>query len=641
MNHTEYPLAVANNHLTDHTPNLPAQRSLSLPAPIQQSNAASASPLLPVAQSSYGTSSYSVPAVRAFNLCQCPTCGADNHDNSALCYACGTQLLSQPKRIRCRSCHNHSPNNLMLCPHCGRELRPSASRLIVWGGPIALLTLFFIFLSVRMDNTDPLRWIQSQAQAGVEMIQEMSEQMDPVVSIGITPIASLNQLTDDVVSITDGTVVAKAMTIEQNNQAIAQQQGQTVALNDSAEGGITANDGIAPSNVGVAASAADGVVAVITTGGSEQPEAVAVVPNIVDEAVVENAQPQSVALANTAANAVSANNVAPPAAAPAADNPPVADPPASTPPQPTPVPVVALPTAPPAPPAEEPVVLVPTDTPLPPAPTVPAPTATPLPPAPTATPLPPAPTAPPTPTWTPVPAQPAVAQQPSIEQPVVAQQVVAASAPSSSSHIVQSGDTPSNIAARYAVPVEALMATNNLSRVDANNLQIGQVLVIPSGNPAISPPASSPASPPVNNDTVMAASNTNTSNTSDVASVADEYIFGAPNLSSPGNGVTIECDNDHQLSWQPVGGIQSSHAYVVHIGFVDGIDENNEASVVWLFQQKLKGDYTTGVLDADFCGLSSDEMGNQWRWYVEVVQDRNGETIPISPPSTTWGFVWR
>ena len=168
----------------------------------------------------------------------------------------------------------------------------------------------------------------------------------------------------------------------------------------------------------------------------------------------------------------------------------------------TPVP----PTATPMPPTRTPV--PPTATPMPPTPTPVPPTATPLPPTPT--PVPPTPTGTPTPVIYVVQAGDtlseiakefgvtveALQEVNAISDParlqldqelVIPQRQVEATATSTSVsptiaqvvHVVQEGDTLSEIAKQYGVTVEALQEVNAIS--DPQRLQIGQELIIPTG----------------------------------------------------------------------------------------------------------------------------------------------------------------
>ena len=64
--------------------------------------------------------------------------------------------------------------------------------------------------------------------------------------------------------------------------------------------------------------------------------------------------------------------------------------------------------------------------------------------------------------------------------------------PAASTYVVQAGDTLSQIAQRFNVSLDALIAANEENLPDPNNLQIGDELIIPSGN--ASPAASGAAS---------------------------------------------------------------------------------------------------------------------------------------------------
>jgi uncharacterized protein YkwD len=73
-------------------------------------------------------------------------------------------------------------------------------------------------------------------------------------------------------------------------------------------------------------------------------------------------------------------------------------------------------------------------------------------------------------------------------------------------HIVQPGDTPYSLANLYHVPVENLMATNNIS--DPTRLQIGQELLIPLDSPSETIAAASSVEHIIENgDTLFALAN--------------------------------------------------------------------------------------------------------------------------------------
>jgi len=85
---------------------------------------------------------------------------------------------------------------------------------------------------------------------------------------------------------------------------------------------------------------------------------------------------------------------------------------------------------------------------------------------------------------TPQPASPTPAEQatePPPTEPAATATPEATNTPTSlgQTYTVQSGDIPETIAAKFGITVEALLAAN--PGIDPNNLQIGQVLIIPPG----------------------------------------------------------------------------------------------------------------------------------------------------------------
>jgi hypothetical protein len=66
--------------------------------------------------------------------------------------------------------------------------------------------------------------------------------------------------------------------------------------------------------------------------------------------------------------------------------------------------------------------------------------------------------------------------------------------PEASTYVVQSGDTLSQIAQRFGVSLDALIAANSENLPDPNNLQIGDELIIPAGGATTAPSASASGS---------------------------------------------------------------------------------------------------------------------------------------------------
>ncbi len=65
------------------------------------------------------------------------------------------------------------------------------------------------------------------------------------------------------------------------------------------------------------------------------------------------------------------------------------------------------------------------------------------------------------------------------------------------------------------------------------------------------------------------------------------------------------------------------------------------ATITWVLQQSQPANNPSWTTDSDLCGLAPQQLGRQWRWYVEVVEDRNGRAVAVSPASPLWGFSWQ
>src|SRR5690606_29702535 len=122
----------------------------------------------------------------------------------------------------------------------------------------------------------------------------------------------------------------------------------------------------------------------------------------------------------------------------------------------------------------------------------------------------------------------------------------------------------------------------------------------------------------------------------------------APTLVVPPDDTVIGCATGGKLIWQRVQFVKDSDKYVLHLGFVNGettsetTNETNggQEDVVWILAQNAPVTQTEWELDSSLCDLAPDQFGRQWRWWVEVVEDVDGRTVPVSPPSVTRSFVW-
>jgi LysM repeat protein len=189
---------------------------------------------------------------------------------------------------------------------------------------------------------------------------------------------------------------------------------------------------------------------------------------------------------------------------------------------------------------------------------------------------------------------------------------------------VRAGDTLVTIASVYDVDVEALMAANDISEQDVYVIQPGQMLLIPVPAPA--------------DEAIV-----------QTASDQSALRLEAPVLLAPAGGATVACESGEMLRGQRVRFVKDSDKYVLHLGFVveANVEANNEATgegrenVVWVLAQSAPVTQTEWELDGGLCDLAPATSDRQWRWWVEVVEEVDGRTVAVSPPSEIRGFVWK
>jgi LysM repeat protein len=257
--------------------------------------------------------------------------------------------------------------------------------------------------------------------------------------------------------------------------------------------------------------------------------------------------------------------------------------------------------------------------------------------------------------------------------------------PPQQTYEVQAGDTLSEIAGRFAVTVNDLMAANNLTAQDAYSLRPRDILVIPGqavAAPSVSASPPSPTTPPRTyrvqaGDTPIAIANTfgvsvdallranglsladarnlrtgqeliipNGAQTNSANSpVAANNTNGAPQairldpprLRSPENGAQLSCAAGNSLAWESVPFIQGDDQFVMHLGFVSSRSAEGQETVVWVLEQVQTAQNTLWLMDAGLCALAPQELGRKWYWYVEVV---NANRVAVSEPSPVWSFSW-
>lgn len=579
---------------------------------------------------------------------RCPNCGAINRGHASICPECGENLRTKPRKIRCRQCGKSASSVLVICPHCGRELEAAPTRLLVWGLPLLLaLTLVFLLIS-RWNALRPLGWAQAQIDAGLGLFSDLTDSLDPGVSIEMTPVIP----TPTAVAEPVATALPGAASDSANAAAPVAAQGDSAGQTSEP---ITEVQTVSMSTF-----------VTPTTPSTNQPTPLPTEP----------APPTEAPTFSPTATATATDTATP---APTATDPPTVQPTATNTNAPTATPAAT----------RQALVLLPTPTPtlaitLPTIAAVEQPlapasranserstgraTATPTSSATataTSSPLPTA-TATPSPTPTPVPqvtyevragdtlsaiasrtnvsvealmaannltAQDVYTLRPgdqliiptagSATAQAAAPTVAAPTAPPRT-YTVQPGDIPFAIANRFGVSVDALLAANGLTRDDARSLRSGQVLVIPG-----------PGQPGAATTTVTTAANPVAPANSPLAVRLDP-----PRLRSPENGAQVSCNGGGTLAWEAVNFMQPGDEFLMHLGFVSSIGADGRETIVWVLEQVQASTNTIWRMDPNLCGLAPQDLGRKWYWYVEVIQQSNGNRVRISPPSPTWAFFW-
>jgi hypothetical protein len=108
---------------------------------------------------------------------------------------------------------------------------------------------------------------------------------------------------------------------------------------------------------------------------------------------------------------------------------------------------------------------------------------------------------------------------------------------------------------------------------------------------------------------------------------------------APSSGTPFSGENTFiELRWQAPGGMDSSLAYLVELGYpVDG-------NFQWRLSDVVQA--TSWVVPTATFGKADQQTGRQYSWRVTVVspqRDASGRItglLPASPPSSTWEFTW-
>jgi LysM repeat protein len=582
---------------------------------------------------------------------RCPNCGAINRGHTLICSECGENLQTKPRRIRCRHCGQRASSVLVICPHCGRELEDSPLQRWLVVAPAVLALLFFVALATQWSQLQPLGWLQAQVDAGLSLISSLGASMDPTIIVETTPASSppaqgmeaggegetgvataIPEASPEAEGFAPGQVVTQTEPLSQAVAPVLTQTEAAIALAPpTAVDTLTSTPTPAPTETATPLPTETPTPAPTETS-TPAPTATA----LPTETATEASSPTNAVVAATVLSITAT---------------------AAT----TRLALVVLPTATPTSQfsltitgANLQAVAIVTPTLLS--------TATNL--------ITDTETVTPSPTNT------------TVETPAT---TPSPTPPTQQTYEVRAGDTLSEIAGRFAVTVNDLMAANNLTAQDAYSLRPRDILVIPGqavAAPSVSASPPSPTPPPrtyrvQSGDTPIAIANTfgvsvdallraNGLSLADARNLrtGQELIIpnGAqtnsangpvaanntnggsqairldpPRLRSPENGAQLSCAAGNSLAWESVPFIQGDDQFVMHLGFVSSRSAEGQETVVWVLAQMQTAQNTLWLMDSSLCALAPQELGRKWYWYVEVV---NANRDPVSEPSPVWSFSW-
>lgn len=558
---------------------------------------------------------------------------------------------TKPKKIRCRQCGKTALENLVICPYCGRELYPAAPRWLMWGAPAALVLLFLIVVTT-WGQTNPVTWTANQVSGGRTLLTSLVQRIEPRLVSGNPTAAEAALETGDgsavnpagIVESEDAGVEVIQISPETATPAFAQAQpiginGETPTLVPTVVPGAATGTGVAsevamntalPTNTPEPTLTTEPTLAETAT---ETPTRASSLAQLLTPSPASTSAPLTgtsggtgTATTSTATNSTSGSS------ATATDR-------SSTRTATATANATATPTATPTAPSTQ------------------------------------------APSFTPTAAAPltyeiqagdtllAIANQfgitvdelmeanqltqndvlalrPGQELIIPSESAAPGSGQSSGTspqqpqtYVVQSGDTPSSIANRFGVSVDALLTVNGLSPSDATRLSTGQVLIIPDSSSDAGGSSGASASAGASS-----AANTTTTEAATAASAppaesqnSEGIRVDAPVLRTPQDGESLQCSRSNSLVWNPTPFITLQDNYVLHLGYVSAFDGSGDAEVQWVLAQQSDSTRTSWEMDSEFCSLAPQELGRQWRWYVEVV---NESGVSISPPSEIWAFTW-
>jgi hypothetical protein len=112
-------------------------------------------------------------------------------------------------------------------------------------------------------------------------------------------------------------------------------------------------------------------------------------------------------------------------------------------------------------------------------------------------------------------------------------------------------------------------------------------------------------------------------------------------LVSPADGAELLCSENNRLAWRAPADTEEGDRMRVRVGFVGARGADGTGVVTWIIDQALPLSTTQAALDPQLCRLAPDELGNEWRWVLEVVDGATTPATAVSPPSEEWSFTWK
>ncbi len=214
-------------------------------------------------------------------------------------------------------------------------------------------------------------------------------------------------------------------------------------------------------------------------------------------------------------------------------------------------------------------------------------------------------------------------------------------APLTQTYTIRAGDTFVTIANRFNISTRELQLANGFSDEQVRLLRPGQTLIIPApdaeASPAVALAPTAASASPTPRATASPTPSATPVPTAIPTATPSPLRLDAPVLRSPENNTVVSCQGNGQMAWGAVNFVMNTDEYVMHLGFVSNQDADGNETITWILNQQRPSNRTSWEMDPGLCGLAPQEYGRQWRWYVEVVDE---EGVAVSPPSETWNFSW-